>query len=445
MSFLLVVVLGVAASAISVLDAVTSMFRSRQIETMSGDINVAVTQFTVFGSEDPRIAEPIARDLSKSVSTELEAELQAYRKDDFVIQTRAPASLGKISASSAASRVEQLRDVSRSVDADVVVGANVVIAGNRTAVLPEFYIADEKLQDAEELAGYHRLSSVSEFGSPEGNPAVRREIRRALLQHIRGITSFVLGLGLFNRGEFREANLQFASALDSWVDDQDRALAYLFLGNIAGRTGDLPRARGYYRDALAESPRYVRAKLGLAELAYQEGRGACERESVDARSLLVALRLYRDVEGELRQDRVLSLKATFGMGRVYLCLSQSGTRNYWPDAERAFRTVAGTSDRSQRAQELASESYASLGLIFLPPERAGESEAQYRRAEAAYRKAIDLSPSRVRQALFYSMIGYIHEQLGDYAQACESYVHALERDPDREEYLASKRRLTSCQ
>jgi tetratricopeptide (TPR) repeat protein len=443
-SFLFLVVLGVAADAMSIYDAVASRFRSHQIAAMSGDVNVAVTRFTVFGSEDPRIAEPIARELTESLFTELAAELQAYRKDDFTVQTRHPATVGKISSPSATARTAQLQDVSRSLHADVVIGANIIIAANRTEVLPELYIDGENVQDAEELAGYHRLSSITGYGSPAGNPAVRRELRRALLQHVHGVTSFVLGLSLFNHGELQEANMQFVSALGSWVDNQDRALAYLFLGNTAGRSGNLAQARRYYSDAIEESPRYARAQLGLAELAYQEGRGACDQKSVKARSLLAALGLYRDVEGQVRQNRVLSLKATFGMGRVYLCLSQSGARDYWPEAEKAFRTVAVTSDESQRAQELASESYASLGLIYLPPERTRAPEVRFRQAEEAYRKAIGLSPSRERQALFYSMVGYIQEQLGDDMGACRSYADALEHDPGRAEYLASKRRLRSC-
>ena len=445
MSFLLVGVLGVVANTLSVWDAV----RSRRpppkvVAPMSGDIKVAVMQFSVFGSVDPQIAGPIARDLAESLFTELRAELRSYRKFDFDIQTRSPASVGEVPVSSTPARIGQLKNVAESAHADVVVGANVVIASNRTVVTPEIYLSGPKIRDAEELSGYHTLGPVSEFGSPEDNPAVRREIRRSLLQQVRAITSFTLGLGLYNRGEFNEAKEQFTAALDAWVDDQDRALAYLFLGNTAGRSGDLLQAARYYDWAIERTPRYLRANLGLAELAYQEGRGTCAARSINAKKLELALRLYQDVKKRGHQASALSLKASFGVGRVYLCLSQSGTGDHWADAEREFRTVAATPGESQRAHELRSESYANLGLIYLPSKGTRQPESQYRRATEAYLKAIDASPFPARRALFFSMIGYIHEQLGDNLEACKAHNDALKLDPGRDEYVANKSRLTGC-
>lgn len=443
-SFLLVGVLGVVANTLSVLDAVRSRLNSSNVVPMSGDINVAVMQFSVFGSEDPQIAAPIAGDLAASLFTELGAELRAYRKSDFIIQTQGPASIGEVPVSSTMARIDQLEKVAKSAHAHVVVGANVVIARNRTVVTPEFYLSSTQIRDAEELTGHHTLGPISEFGSPEDNPAVRREIRRALLQQVRAITSFTLGLGLYNRGELNEAKEQFTAALDAWVDDQDRALAYLFLGNTAGRSGDLLQAARHYDQAIKITPRYLRANLGLAELAYQEGRGTCEARSINAKKLNLALRLYQDVKERRPQADALTLKASFGVGRVYLCLSQSGTGDHWAEAEREFRTVAATPDESQRAHELRSESYANLGLIYLPSKGTRQPESQYRRAEKAYLKAIDLSPSPARQALFYSMLGYIYEQLGDNLEACKAHNDALKRDPGRDEYVANKSRLTGC-
>jgi tetratricopeptide (TPR) repeat protein len=445
MSFLLVGVLGVVANTLSVWDAIRSRLPSAKVVVpMSGDIKVAVMQFSVFGSEDPQIAGPIARDLADSLFTELRAELRAYRKFDFDIQARSPTSVGEAPVASRPARIGQLKYVADSAHADVVVGANVVIASNRTVVMPEFYLSGPKMRDAEELSGYHTLGPVSEFGSPEDNPAVRREIRRSLLQQVRAITSFTLGLGLYNRGEFNEAKEQFAAALDAWVDDQDRALAYLFLGNTAGRSGDLLQAARYYDRAIEITPQYLRANLGLAELAYQEGRGTCAARSINAKKLKLALRLYQDVKERGHQAGALSLKASFGVGRVYLCMSQSGTGDHWAEAEREFRTVAATTGESQRAHELRSESYANLGLIYLPSKGAGQPESEYRRAAEAYLKAIDASPFPARQALFFSMIGYIYEQLGDNLEACKAHNEALKLDPGRDEYIANKSRLSGC-
>ena len=127
-------------------------------------------------------------------------------------------------------------------------------------------------------------------------------------------------------------------------------------------------------------------------------------------------------------------KVAFGRGRIFLCLSQALVADHWGDAEREFRQVVDEFGKgNQRVKTMTAESHANLGLLHLPAAGDPDAEASLRRAASEYREALRLTPERStghRKAFFWSMLGFIHGQLGETATAEDAYDHAISLTSD---------------
>jgi len=445
-SFLLVV-LGFVANVGGASDFAARHLLRHPPPPMSGDLNVAVAEFSAVSSS----ASGDAKRLAESMFDRVQAQLAEVESSGFDVQVRSPRDTGKLSATASEPRAEQLRALARKARADIVVAGSLAAGTEQTTFTPEFFLAEGKLQDAEELGGYHQLGSVVEFGTPEKNPVARRALRERLLRQTRGVVSFIIGLGYYNHRNYPAAAREFVLARQEWSDQAGKALVSLFLGNTAGKRADLGLAERYYREALGFDPGAPRARLGLAELVYQRARGACGRRTVDAAGLQRAASLYRDALPPSKRVSGVgsSTKAAFGLGRVYLCLSQAEVANRWTEAEGRFLEVVrafGSGDRgNQRLRELASEAYANLGLIYLPSRGEAHAERAYGRAADAYKTAIGLSLDGHRQGVFHGMLAYVHGKLDEVGDACAEYERAAALDPDNAgQYRTARSKLGRC-
>jgi Tfp pilus assembly protein PilF len=110
-----------------------------------------------------------------------------------------------------------------------------------------------------------------------------------------------------------------------------------------------------------------------------------------------------------------------------------------------LRVVGEFTAGSRRLQEMASESYANLGLIYLPSRTSAHREQQYRRAADACATAVRLSVDPHRQGIFLGMLGYIYGHLGEVQKACDAYRRAGQVDPQEAPgYLGERNRLGRC-
>jgi tetratricopeptide (TPR) repeat protein len=268
-----------------------------------------------------------------------------------------------------------------------------------------------------------------------------------LLARARGIARFILGLGFYQIGDFPKAAGEFGRAQPDWADPVGRKLLNLFLGNTAGKRGQLGLARTYYQRALEADPSYGRARLGLAELAYRAAAGKdCRPGQADAQGLRMALTLFRRVLSADDQAAAdVPTKVAFGLGRTYWCLTEGQIADYSAQSRAQFSIVIDAFDRgNRRIRELAAQAAFGLGLTYLAGPATPSTEA-YRQAVEAHHRAIRYSLDPRQQADILESLGDVYEQLGDDQRACEAYGQAAARDPARAARMAGRQRpLPGC-
>lgn len=447
--FLLITVLGVIASAIGVYTFVQERIESsRPPPPMSGDLNIAVAEFSAVDARGEPAGQVTARALADSVFRNLGPGLTSLEEVGYEIQTRSPRDTGPADAQPAEQRSLQLEALADTANADLIITANLITGDGQTSFTPELYIADRKLGGAHELAGYYRLGQVVVPGDLDSNPAVRARLREGLLPRARGIARFILGLGFYQVGDFPKAAGEFGRAQPDWADPVGRKLLNLFLGNTAGKQGQLGLARTYYQRALDADPSYGRARLGLAELTYRDAAGKdCQPGQADAVGLRTALALFQRVLPADDQAPAADVptKVAFGLGRTYWCLTKSQIANHTAQSRAQFSIVIDAFDRgNRRIRELAAQAAFGLSLTYLAGPATPDAAA-YRQAVEAHHRAIRYSLDPRQQADIFESLADLYEQLGDAHRACEAYRQAAARDPARAARIAGRQRvLPAC-
>jgi tetratricopeptide (TPR) repeat protein len=397
---------------------------------MKGDFNVAVAKFSVVSAIDSALPEieGFEETLAERISTSL-SDLQPS-----VVEVWPPDWTGDLADPSPEVRANKMRERAVAIHADVIVSGVVQPTGRGITVSPELYLSERQLPNAWELVGRHEFPGVTRSAIPSPfSGAFRSDLRSEVTKRAHGLTQFVAGLSAYAAGDYRQALRHFTAARGDWDTIEGRAMLELFLGNVAGKTGDHAAAERHYAEAARARPGDGRALLGLAERDYHQARGACERDSgVDRRGLAEALRRYAAAALATHRPAGADIesKAALGQGRVYLCLSQAEAADDWARAEAQFLTVVRAYEAgNQRIRPLAVEAYAGLGLVYLPPEGAVKAVGAYRRAAAAYERAINLSDVPERQGVFFGVLGHVYGRLGERDRAADAYGKAAELDP----------------
>ena len=350
---------------------------------------------------------------------------------------RSPEQTGRITGATREERAEQARKLSRTHHADVIIYGTLELGAGVTRFIPEFYLSEQKLRDAEELVGQGELGSRFEAADNLAeNPIVRQQLRERLLARTRALAHFVFGLGYYALEMFDQAAGYLRAAAEGTDDRGGQAVFYHFLGNTAGKLRDLPAAEEHYARALQLEPEYARARLGAAEVLFQKARANCEQGRADVEGLQTAVRGYQSALAARIRPALsyIEIRTAFGLGRAYWCLSRAENGSYASDAERELqKVIAAYGSDNVRVNDLAAEAHFLLGLVYLP--HAGDAQAEatadYRRAAGEYRLAIERSQHREREALFYAALADIHGRLQEYDAADAALAKAIELDPGR--------------
>lgn len=415
-------------------------------EPMTGDYNVAVAEFGSAPSAGRPAEEDEAHNLSQSVYDRLDDELATIPRSGLKLDLRPPSRTGLIRGAGPDERAESASRLAREINADIVVygtlGAEVP-----TQFTTEFFLADRRLEGAGELVGQHDLGSPARAPGDIRNPVARQDLTDQVLARTRALAEFIVGLSYYgvNDNQLALDHFEMARSSPGWDDDAGKQVLYLFLGNASGKLRQFATADGFYDRAVTLDPHYARARLGIAEVAFQQARGNCEKGSADPAGLARSLELYRAALGSPGQPAAsdIATKVAFGSGRILLCLSQALVADRWADAEQEFKSVIRTfRDGNERVREMAAESYADLGLVYLPTATDPDAPRAYRRAAEAYASAEDLTQRDDRKAFYSSVRGFVLARLGDAAGADEAYARAvdLERDPAKKaEYERARR------
>lgn len=301
--------------------------------------------------------------------------------------------------------------------------------------------------DAEELAGQYEFGAEIDVDRLTTNPAVSRLLSEQAAQRVTALAQFTLGLGYYQLGKHDKATQHFneATNIKGWDDHSGKEVLYLFLGNNAGKLGNLTSARVFYSRALRINPEYARAQIGIAETIFHRSMGSCEAGNVNVAGLKESASRYELSLQATSQPALSNIKnkVAFGLGRIYLCLSQALVADHWADAEYEFKKVTSDFESgNDRIRNLAAQAYANLGLIYLPFEGDSDAERKYQQAVHEYQKAIAISQKAKEKANYYHMLGYIFSRLGVPDEADKAYVEAIRLNPEqRDSYEQLRKEL----
>lgn len=404
---------------------------------MTGAFNVAVAEFGMLDDRGRSQPAPAALSLAQSVYSNLDGEL---RQLNFGFQVRPPAETGRIEGASREDRAKAAARLAQQINADVIVYGNLTNDG--AGFVPEFYLSDRKLQQAEELVGQYELGApLRSPASINTNVLAQQELTDRLRARSAALVQFVLGINAYALERFADAQRYFqqADTIGGLGDKDGRVVLALFLGNTAGKLGDVAGARGYYEQALGLDGEYARAQIGAAEVLFQLSRGTCEQGGVtDPAGLEQAEQRFKGVLAAKNQPALADIpaKVDYALGRVYLCQSQALLADRWAEAEQAFqRVISAYGGTNRRLLERAALAHANLGTIALPFSPSDpDAPERYRRALDAYEKGLELLQSDAApkseqnerlQATFYGTIGFIHGRLKAYDQADAAYNEAI--------------------
>jgi tetratricopeptide (TPR) repeat protein len=425
--------------------------RLRPRPKMTGAFNIAVAEFGGLDAAGNVVDSEPARNLSEAVyrtiNTEIEASIRSGAFQGFNIQVMSPSQTGQIEGALPEQRMAVAKRMAKDRDIDVIIYGNLALGRETTGFVPEFYLSDRTLENAEELVGQYSFGrQVETPGDALRNPTVSKTLGDILSARTKALAQFVIGLGYYATDQFDKAAANFTAAeqIQGWDEADGKQVLYLFMGNAANkqsmpnrlskdeRQRFLDQARDYYERSLSIEPEYSRGWIGKAEVRLLTSRGAdCAASTADVAGLQEAIDGFKRALTAREQPpgAAIHTKVAFGLGRSYLCLSHTGAAKQWIEAEQELKEVVADyeQDQDDRVKKiLAAEAHADLGLLYWwRPADNATWPANFQLAIAQYRAAIDLSLYNDRKSTFYFNLGQLYDSLGQYDQADSAFADAI--------------------
>lgn len=364
---------------------------------MTGLFNVAVAPFGVADGADDASAKDVAVSIAQAAYEGIK------RGSGAGTQVRSPTEVGSFGS---------LDALARTINADVVVYGDLRDGDLRSSITPNLYVAPRRLRGAEELVGGLALGApITSLGSAVANIETRRHLARRMSSRMSALKEFVAGLASFVRDDFKESRGRFQQALSTLEPAAARGLAYLFIGSAASRQGQYGAAAENYRQALNVSPGFGRARLGLAEVLFQRGKGSCTAKTVRVRMLQRAGAQYTKARSSLDKTGLADIptKVSLGLSRIDVCLAQSGNGASWDAARAHLRAVIAEYDRgNERVREFATQAYAALAIADAPPP--GAPKERYDQAIADLEAALRLTTDAEHERAYRTALQHLREQ-----------------------------------
>jgi len=423
-------VVGFVGSSIAIWQFVIPLLQGP--DPMTGDINVAVARFDAMDAEGRLIDTPDAVALSHQVFDRLHTELvEELSVEGFDIGVVGPDEIGTIRGDTPEQRAKRAADLAREIRADVVIYGTYIVGPGVQEFQPEFYLSDRTLRAAEELVGQYELGRAESLDP--NNPISSQAFRGKMLARTRALSQFVVGLGYHALFQYAEAREWFQAAYDTpgWDERDGKEILLLFLGWTTATAEDYEAAESHFAEALALNPDYSRAHYGAADVAFQRGRnGNCPPGDIDLEAMTEAIAGFERAREASFQPPLADVEAqvSFGLGRVFLCQFLARTP-VSGDVEAQFRSVIDEFENgNDRLTELASESWANLGLFHI-----GQDPEQ---AAIEYETAVELAPDPRRRGILECNLGSIYLALqrhDEAVSALEAGLGRLDDDPVRAE------------
>ncbi len=251
---------------------------SRGPTEMSGEFNIAITEFGQIDANGRVKSIPDGRSLSGWLFERLQKEYETLPVELSVQiwhdSLDLGVKLGPITGVTPEEREAAARELANRIKAHVVVYGYFVDDGNDTYFAPEFYVSD--LPDAPELAGPYHLGSPIAVRLPIETLAQTLQVNPTLNARVKALTLFTIGFAWELAGYPARALQQFqlAETDEAWPDGQGREILYLFQGResfFLWQAGEVDEADvlAAFEKALALNQDYGRAYIGMGNF-YRE-------------------------------------------------------------------------------------------------------------------------------------------------------------------------------
>jgi len=435
-------------------------------EPMSGSLNIAVANFESTQQSGCVVKPDEARGLAMVVYQSLLEQMQtakgglsaagAAQVELGDIEIRSPEQTGSLGTSGDRARAAEQK--ARDMNADVVLYGEVACeeAPRQTLLTPQIYISDRKLQSFDQLLfiGEHAFGpQLASPGLPASGPT-RQTIAERLVPRMGVLTQFLVGLDYYYAGIYDQAATAFkaANGVEGFEDSFITSMVSLYEGTTASRREQYQEAKASYQKVLAIDSGNQTARYSLADATYYASRGDCTSDEnnpasagEDTGGLNEALQLFKQVDapGDTVLDKTVRGMAAFGMGQVYVCMSNAiipdaeGKTNHWSAAEQQFQQAIQLLDQEGAfTQDFLAEAHAGLALVYLTDVNQQDRatvDARWRRAAEEYCTASKLSGYANRQAVFRHRLAAIHGYVGEYDQAAIEREKAIVYDPSNQE------------
>lgn len=384
--------------------AVVGMLPWGDPSPLNGAVNIVVPEIALDTEKKTERDEKVARKLTEALFVAVQDELgkagrievgQPKNRDVGVYRTED-------------ARAERLRKDLASRDGHMAISGTLV-PGIVDRLRVEVYLDRDKLDEAYQLGGLQKLSD-REFVDVANKSAVQLEAQEFLIGKAKLYTRLIVAVGWYGTGGTAGLERSLRSMrglLPELTEPAEKSFAWLLIGNAEARLKRHDEAVRAYRRALEADPDSVRAKLGLAEIAYLRAGGSfSEGMCTPAVSRLAMLRRlerrYRRLRAELDDDRHdLRPRVEFALARTRLCILLVRGRGSIAEIEDGFRAAASALEQDSRKtwlRLLTADSYAMLGATSLL--RLRDRDPDPVTAARYYEAAAKTTPDERRRAIY---------------------------------------------
>jgi tetratricopeptide (TPR) repeat protein len=341
---------------------------------MTGLFNILLVPFEGFPPSSGGLERTLAR------------EVEQWARGETTVQTRGPAGVARVAAREARAREQALSRLGAEHNADVVATGRLRSDGDTWTVVIDIVLTERVFAETPEFVGHHELTLTEPADVIRGNVEVNQQFAADAVRYVQAVVAFVRGLGRYalddypgTEREFRTADIRLTRRITGHAE-----VVLLMLGNAVGRTGRYAEAATIFRRALARSPGYPRAAIGLAE-ALRAGTTCGKGSDAPLRQAQENYRRALPAAG----GALIEMKTRLGLGLADQCLSLGGTPR-WAQADEQFAAVlrlhrgwAPSGEARRQSLRLAAEARAGQGLTAW---RSGSLTT----AVAAYEEAVSM-------------------------------------------------------
>jgi tetratricopeptide (TPR) repeat protein len=400
-------------------------------KVMAGQFNVAVAEFTVQGADENKVSSDDGTLLASYIQNQIGTQFTEIGLNKTTpYEVWGPDKTGIVKGNTAAERSKTAAILAEKIHAHVLVYGVIIVDGNRSKFMPEFYVNHASFQDASEITGQHEIGSPLRVELPFAS-SIQSIENKALAGRVNALDLITIGLAFYSVDDFENAGRYFEQAVneDRWLETNGKEVVYLLIGNTyirwASKEDDskyLSDAKKNYAEALRINPDYGRGVVGESNVLYLEALGSLDNVQIDPVKLDEADALVSqalELKGQPDSANIPA-KAHFSRGQIDLAryAAKVPGDDWLARARDEFIFVTQEYEAGDAALEsLASHSYFRLGIISYYQGNPNSSIP-------LIQKAIPLA-SPFSQGEFTSMLGDIYANLGKKEEAQKAYEDAV--------------------